>query len=156
MLVGVSDQVLLQGGDEAPQNGHAKSHGPTAEVLDTPVKEADEPGLRLWHQLDSSFQTPRSAAYFLFATPASYASPRAAAATHLLLRLLQDSLNETTYLADVAGLEFAVREPACWAYFCYCWAHATYEAIPAEFIGSMTLWSATWAQNLLPGWFRQE
>ena len=105
---GRRDQVLLQDAVEAPQNGRAKSHSPKLEASDMPVKEADEPGFRLWHQLDSSFRTPRTAAYCLFATPASYSSPRAAAATHLLLCLLQDSLNETTYLADVAGLELAV------------------------------------------------
>lgn len=73
-----------------------------------PVIEIDEDGLRLWHELDSSFKTPRSTAYFVISTPSSYTSSRAAAATHLLLRLLNDSLNETTYMADVAGLEYAV------------------------------------------------
>ena len=50
----------------------------------------------------------RSAAYFVIATPTSYASARASAATQLLLKLVHDSLNETTYMADIAGLEYAV------------------------------------------------
>jgi len=53
----------------------------------------------------------RSAAYFVIATPTSYASPKASAATQLMLKLVHDSLNETTYMADVAGLEYAVRFP---------------------------------------------
>ena len=37
-----------------------------------------------------------------------YDSPRAAAATHLLVKVLEDTLCETAYLADVAGLSYDV------------------------------------------------
>lgn len=40
---------------------------------------------------------------------AAYESARAAAATHLALRLAEDALCETAYLADVAGLSYDVR-----------------------------------------------
>lgn len=35
-------------------------------------------------------------------------SPVSAAALHLLLKLVRDSLNEQTYLADLAGLQYEV------------------------------------------------
>lgn len=78
----------------------------------------NEPGLRLWHKLDRQFETPKAAAYFCISSAAMYESPAAAATTHLLLKLLEDALCETAYLADVAGLSYDVsmtdgRTPAC-------------------------------------------
>ena len=46
-------------------------------------------GLRLWHNLDASFRVPRANAYFLLTSPAAYDSPRAAALTHLTIKLLE-------------------------------------------------------------------
>lgn len=40
--------------------------------------------------------------------PCSYASPRAAALSHLLIKLLDDALCETAYLAEVAGLHYGI------------------------------------------------
>ena len=98
-------QAAEGGGGPAHGGPHLHVHGPSPRGL------LDKPGLRLWHRLDDAFKTPRAAAYFQLATPASYASPRAAAATHLALRLLQDALCETTYMADVAGLQYDVCCP---------------------------------------------
>lgn len=61
---------------------------------------------RLWHKLDSTFRLPRTNAYFRLYSTAAYSSPKAAAHTHLLIKLLEDSLCETAYLADVAGLHY--------------------------------------------------
>ena len=77
-------------------------------LREPPEALLDEPGARLWHKLDRSFRTPRACAFFVLSNTAAYASPRAAAATHLALKLLHDDLNETTYLADVAGLRYDV------------------------------------------------
>lgn len=65
-------------------------------------------GLRLWHKLDRGFRTPRAFAAFQVASAAMYDSPKAAAALSLALKLLQDALNETTYMADLAGLHYDV------------------------------------------------
>lgn len=70
-----------------------------------------EPGLRLWHKLDRQFQTPKAAAYFFVTSAAMYQSPRAAATMQLILKLLEDALCETAYLADVAGLSYDVSLP---------------------------------------------
>ena len=49
----------------------------------------DVPGLRLWHKTDTAFRVPRANAYFLLTSPAAYDSPRAAALTHLTIKLLE-------------------------------------------------------------------
>lgn len=73
-----------------------------------PLLLLDQPGLRLWHKLDAAFRLPLANAYFRLASPAAYASPRAAAMTHLVMKLLEDSLCEEAYLADVAGLHYSL------------------------------------------------
>ena len=52
---------------------------------------------------------PKAVACFAVTSRAAYESAFAAAATHLALRLAEDALCETAYLADVAGLSYDVR-----------------------------------------------
>lgn len=66
----------------APQT--APSPFPQPPALAT---EAD--GLRLWHKMDAAFRVPRATACFLLALPDAYTSPRAAALTHLAVKLLE-------------------------------------------------------------------
>ena len=56
-----------------------------------PQLVCDVPGLRLWHKMDAEFRTPRANAYFLLTSPTTYDSPRAAALTHLTIKLLEVS-----------------------------------------------------------------
>ena len=65
--------------------------------------------LHLWHLQDRVFRTPRASVYLKLATPHAYASPRHEAMTELFIRLVRDSLNETTYLASVAELHYALK-----------------------------------------------
>ena len=92
----------------AVSNGHADESPENRSFPTPPEMICDEPGLRLWHKLDRQFQTPKAAAYFCLTSAAMYESPAAAAATHLLMKLLEDALCETAYLADVAGLSYDV------------------------------------------------
>lgn len=94
--------VALEPNGKERHAGIDPAHPPVPQML------TDCPGLRLWHHLDSVFRTPRTTAYFIICMPPSYASPKAAAATRLALRLLKDSLNEMTYMADIADLEYSV------------------------------------------------
>ncbi|KAL6745941.1 Metalloenzyme, LuxS/M16 peptidase-like protein, partial [Haematococcus lacustris] len=64
-------------------------------------------GLRVWHKLDRSFLTPRASACFRLQSPGWSSSPAACALTQLALRLVEDSLNEDAYQADVAGLHYS-------------------------------------------------
>lgn len=54
-----------------------------------PALAAERAGLRLWHKADAAFRVPRVAAAFMLASPAAYGSPRAAALTHLVAKLLE-------------------------------------------------------------------
>ena len=67
----------------------------------------------LWHfqRLSCVSRLPKAIAYLAITSKAAYESPRAAAATHLVLKLAEDALCETAYLADVAGLTYDVRPP---------------------------------------------
>lgn len=116
-----------QVGEKHSHNGSAVGNGQVCESSEhssfpTPPKMiCDEPGLRLWHKLDRQFQTPKAAAYFCLTSAAMYDSPAAAAATHLLMKLLEDAQCETAYLADVAGLSYDVSvDPS----FCMVALHA--------------------------------
>jgi hypothetical protein len=80
--------------------------GTTPVLARPPAMILDRTGLRLWYKGDAEFRTPRTSAFFRLWSPALHASPRAAALSHLLLKLLDDVLNEDAYLADVAGLHY--------------------------------------------------
>lgn len=51
---------------------------------------------------------PRTNAYLRLFSATGYASPRAAALAHLLIKLLDDALCEVAYLAEVAGLHYGI------------------------------------------------
>ena len=76
---------------------------------DPPSLIADAPGLQIWHKLDRTFKRPIAVAYLCITPRSAYDSARTAALTHLVLKLLQDNVCETAYLADVAGLQYDVR-----------------------------------------------
>ena len=78
-----------------------------------PALILDQPGLRLWHKLDTTFRLPRASAHILIALPATYDSAAAAAGTHVAVALLEDVLCETAYLAEVAGLSYEARAWSC-------------------------------------------
>lgn len=100
-------------------NGSKPDLEPSNSVSATPpVMVCNEPGLRLWHKLDRQFETPKAAAYFCISSAAMYESPAAAATTHLLLKLLEDALCETAYLADVAGLSYDVSTSHVTSLYC--------------------------------------
>jgi len=65
-------------------------------------------GLSVWHKMDSTFKIPRTNAYFKLSLPGAYRTPRASAMTHLITKLLEDSLCQEAYLADVASLHYYI------------------------------------------------
>ncbi len=98
----------------------------------------------MWHKLDSTFEVPKAVAYINITSKAAYESPRAAAATHLAMKLLEDTLCETTYLADVAGLGYDVR-PSCPSSLT-CTDHACLNQLPrlsstAMMVSSRCFWN---------------
>lgn len=73
-----------------------------------PALVTDQPGLRVWHKMDATFRIPRLTALFRVSCREGYVSPRSAAITHLITKLLEDALCQEAYLADVAGLQYAL------------------------------------------------
>ncbi|CAL8470131.1 g9673 [Coccomyxa elongata] len=102
LLKGISMENQQAATGASSSNGHVAIEPLAA----PPLLIADAPGLQVWHKLDSSFGLPKAVAYVNITSKAAYESARAAAATHLTLKLLEDMLCETTYLADVAGLSY--------------------------------------------------
>ncbi|KAK9808961.1 hypothetical protein WJX72_007074 [[Myrmecia] bisecta] len=94
--------------DPTDGRGNGSVQSAAACVTPPPRLLRDEPGLRLWHKMDCTFRMPKAAACFVLSSPLMYASPAAAALSHLLVKLLEDALCEVAYLADIAGLEYDV------------------------------------------------
>ncbi|KAL1917702.1 uncharacterized protein VTP21DRAFT_3536 [Calcarisporiella thermophila] len=62
---------------------------------------------RLWHKKDDTFWVPRANVWILFRNPFTHTTPGNYVKTSLFMDLLQDSLNEYAYDADVAGLSYS-------------------------------------------------
>jgi len=94
-------------------NREPTAHGIGIDIASSPFPSppnvaVDQPGLRVWHKMDVTFRVPRLTSLFRISCLAGYATPRAAAITHLVVKLLEDALCQEAYLADVAGLHYSV------------------------------------------------
>ena len=86
-----------------PEDVSILSQQGTPEV---PQKILDSPGLTLWHSLDTSFGTPKADFYFAVRSPLASDSPRDAVLTRLYVKAVKDELNEFSYPAYLAGLDY--------------------------------------------------
>ena len=97
---------------QTPANSHSHHQGPQQSdqpaFSTTPSVIHDAPGLRVWYRGLGAIRLPKAAAYFSIAGLHLESSPLHAAALHLLLKLVRESLNELAYLADLAGLQYEV------------------------------------------------
>lgn len=105
---GTDKQPTADGSAVATDGAAAGADGSPGAFPSPPVLLLDAPGLRVWHKQDEAFGQPRTNAYVRLASAAGYASPRAAALAHLLIKALEDTLCETAYLAEVAGLHYGI------------------------------------------------
>ncbi len=64
--------------------------------------------LTLWHQLDTSFNVPRSNLYIALHSPIANNSPRNSLLTALLTGIINKQLNSYAYPARLAGLNYAI------------------------------------------------
>ncbi len=74
----------------------------------TPVLLEEQPRLRIWYRQDDEFRLPKGAIYAGFRSGKVNDTAAAAAAAQLYLSLLQDAVNEYTYPAYLAGLNFSI------------------------------------------------
>ncbi|KAL3136082.1 hypothetical protein ABBQ32_007106 [Trebouxia sp. C0010 RCD-2024] len=73
-----------------------------------PEVVSETPMVKLWHRLNTSFETPKAIAYMMFTCPEAYVTPEAAVLTRLFIKLLEDHFNEVAYPATIAGLHYGM------------------------------------------------
>ena len=73
-----------------------------------PEKIIDMPRYRVWYQQDVKFQVPRSDISLRLKLPLAAQSVKTAALNRLFVALVNDSINEFSYPASLAGLYFSV------------------------------------------------
>ncbi|XVF46119.1 hypothetical protein PTKIN_Ptkin03bG0001100 [Pterospermum kingtungense] len=73
-----------------------------------PICIFDEPLMKFWYKLDSTFKLPRASTYFRINLKGAYLDSRSCLLTELYIHLLKDELNEIIYQASVAKLETSV------------------------------------------------
>ena len=79
-----------------------------ADSPEIPTLLMDQPGLKLWHQLDGSFKVPRAEFYFSVRSRLANDTAEHAVLTELYVRMVEDQLAELSYPAYVAGLEYNI------------------------------------------------
>lgn len=57
----------------------------------------DQPLVKLWYKIDSTFNVPRANTYFLITVKDGYSSVKSCLLTELFVNLLKDELNEILY-----------------------------------------------------------
>ena len=67
-----------------------------------------EDGVLLWHKQDTVFSKPKTQLSFTLTSGRPGQSPEARAYSSLFAELVQDSLNEYSYAADIAGASYAL------------------------------------------------
>ena len=74
--------------------------------METPERLYQSEGFSLWHLYDNSFGTPKSTLSINLRSPIANDSPKHAILTSIFASMIQDELNEFTYPAYLAGLNY--------------------------------------------------
>ncbi|KAI8912435.1 Metalloenzyme, LuxS/M16 peptidase-like protein [Gorgonomyces haynaldii] len=78
-----------------------ESDGAPQIVLESPL-------MRLWYKQDHLFKIPKAAIYLEIISPLAYQDVRSCVLTRLFTELLKDALNEFSYAAELAGLDYSL------------------------------------------------
>ncbi|WP_198343016.1 insulinase family protein [Oleiphilus messinensis] len=73
-----------------------------------PTRLLNQNGLVAWYAEDTEFNTPKSSFFVNVRTPIANTSPKNNVMTSLFTALINDALNELTYPATLAGLQFSL------------------------------------------------
>lgn len=79
-----------------------------ASQQELPKRLIHRAGLRIWHLQDASFQSPKANVFIAVDSEHAVRSPYHIAMTRLMVELLLDHLNEFTYSAEIAGLNYNI------------------------------------------------
>lgn len=64
--------------------------------------------VQLWHKTVTKFNTPKAVIYLACESPDAYQSPEKAVQSRVWAKLVEDVLNEISYDAHLAGLDFSL------------------------------------------------
>lgn len=87
-------------------------HAIEADVTKFPIVIYDTPIIRIWFKQDTEFLKPKTILNFDFSSPLAYADPLNCNLTHMFVQLFKDQLNESLYVAELAGLRLGVSNTA--------------------------------------------
>lgn len=90
-----------------PKNFEAHKVG-TPNPLTHPTLIKHTPLTRLWHKKDDIFWIPKVNIHFRFTAPLATANPSNLVKSMLYVALVKDALNEETYAAQMAGLNYTL------------------------------------------------
>ncbi|MCZ6576909.1 MAG: insulinase family protein [Gammaproteobacteria bacterium] len=88
-----------------PDNLAVKASGDAASK---PIRIKQSPGFDLWFQQDVTFRIPKANFYFSVQSPLANDGPRHAMLTALYVQIVNDQLNEFSYPAYLAGLNYSL------------------------------------------------
>lgn len=77
-------------------------------TMTQPDRILSDNGIDAWYAFDNEFSDPGSSFFINIRSPKANDSPKSALLTELLTRVAQDELNEFTYPATLAGLDFSL------------------------------------------------
>ena len=105
--VGSSDRLAIPGPNPfIPSEARLK---PLAHPTAVPEQLIDRPGLTLWYKQDDTFRVPRADVFVKIHTPLANDTPRHAALSSLLVAVADDLLDEYSYPAALAGLNYSIN-----------------------------------------------
>ncbi|MEZ5530199.1 MAG: insulinase family protein [Porticoccaceae bacterium] len=106
--IAAADQLALpEPNPYVPENLALKHPQKAAEPV-RPALLVNQPQYRLWHYADDFYQVPKAQLYVAIHAP-NTVGVKAAAMTDLYLRVVEETLNETSYEAALAGLRYGVN-----------------------------------------------
>lgn len=85
--------------DQCPREGEGEQ---------LPVMIKNTEGTRVWFVQDHTYNLPKAVLHFEFKSPVAYQDPHHTNMTHMFVRLFTDALNEYTYAAMQAGLNYSL------------------------------------------------
>jgi insulysin len=79
-----------------------------AQPAKTPKLIRNDEHVRTWYKKDDQFWVPKALVNIVMRSPLAYVTPRCTLMAQMYCALVQDALNEYSYDADIAGLEYSL------------------------------------------------
>ncbi len=108
--VGVNPQILLPEPNVfVAENLELKPVDKEDQLTDSPKLLISDAGFKLWHKQDQRYRLPKGNVFFSLKTPLVNRSAIERAKLDIFSRMVSDKLNELSYPAMLAGLQYSIR-----------------------------------------------